>query len=308
MVVVRLPESTAGAAGRICCWYQVPQSGSENLLERARRNNREKIHRNALDSKRMHNPTAPQTYGSPAAPLTSSDGLALRALVVDDELDIAEVVAGTLHRDGWQVRTAGSGAEALRACQDFVPDVVVLDVMLPDMNGVEVLRRLREQRPELCVVFLTARDAVSDRVSGITAGADDYITKPFSLDELAARVRGLARRAGRLDGSVRPVISVGSLTMDEDAREVRRDGDLIELTPTEFELLRFLMRNPRRVLSKRQILDQVWEYDFGGNAHVVELCISALRKKIDAGRERMIHTARGVGYVIKPASLSPERD
>jgi two-component system OmpR family response regulator len=150
------------------------------------------------------------------------------------------------------------------------------------------------------VLFLTARDAVEDRVAGLTAGGDDYVTKPFSLEEVLARLRGLLRRAGMTRTSSGTELTVGDLSMDEDAREVRRGGDLIDLTATEFELLRFMMRNPRRVLSKAQILDRVWNYDFGGQAHVVELYISYLRKKIDTGREPLIHTVRGVGYVLKP--------
>ena len=161
--------------------------------------------------------------------------------------------------------------------------------------------RARAELPHVCVLFLTARDAVEDRVAGITAGGDDYVTKPFSLEEVLARLRGLLRRAGVARARAGTELSVADLTMDEDAREVRRGGDLIELTATEFELLRFLMRNPRRVLSKAQILDRVWNYDFGGQAHVVELYISYLRKKIDAGRDPLIHTVRGVGYVLKPA-------
>jgi two-component system OmpR family response regulator len=173
--------------------------------------------------------------------------------------------------------------------------------MLPDFDGLEVLRRLRADRAEICVLFLTARDAVEDRVAGITAGGDDYVTKPFSLEEVLARLRGLLRRASLARTRSEGALTVADLTMDEDAREVRRAGELIDLTATEFELLRFLMRNPRRVLSKAQILDRVWNYDFGGQAHVVELYISYLRKKVDAGRPPLIHTVRGVGYVLKPA-------
>ncbi|WP_281292256.1 response regulator transcription factor [Actinomadura decatromicini] len=219
---------------------------------------------------------------------------------MDDEPDLAEVLSRALALEGWTVRTAGGGAEALAVAADFRPDAVVLDVMLPDIDGLGVLHRLRADAPEVCVLFLTARDAVEDRVAGLTAGGDDYVTKPFSLEEVLARLRGLLRRAGmtrRADAT--RLITVGALTMDEDAREVTRDGQLVDLTPTEFELLRFLMRNPRRVLSKAQILDRVWNYDFGGQAHVVELYISYLRKKIDAGRPPMIHTVRGVGYVLK---------
>jgi two-component system, OmpR family, response regulator len=230
------------------------------------------------------------------------DGSAVRVLVVDDEPSLAELMASVLRYEGWQVKTAGDGLTAVRTGREFRPDAVVLDVMLPDLGGLEVLRRLRTELPRVCVLFLTARDSVEDRIAGITAGGDDYVTKPFSLEEVLARLRGLLRRAeiARAHGDAE--LAVGDLTMDEDAREVRRAGTLIELTATEFELLRFLMRNPRRVLSKAQILDRVWNYDFGGQAHVVELYISYLRKKIDAGREPLIHTVRGVGYVLKPAT------
>lgn len=227
------------------------------------------------------------------------DGSALRALVVDDEASLAEVLTSMLTFEGWQARCAADGASAIRIGRRFAPDAVILDVMLPDLSGFEVLRRLRADNPQVCVLFLTARDSVEDRVAGITAGGDDYVTKPFSLEEVSARLRGLVRRAGIARASEGARISVGDLTMDEDAREVHRSGQLVELTATEFELLRFLMRNPRRVLSKAQILDRVWSYDFGGRAHVVELYISYLRKKLDQGREPMIHTVRGVGYVLK---------
>jgi two-component system OmpR family response regulator len=236
------------------------------------------------------------------AQLTRPDGAALRALVVDDEPDLAEVLTTMLVRAGWQARSAGDGASAVALASQFLPDVVVLDVNLPDITGFEVLRRLRAVNPSVCVLFLTARDAVEDRVAGITAGGDDYVTKPFSMEEVLARLRGLARRAGLTQPTENHLIVVGDLAMDEDAREVRRGGELIDLTATEFELLRFLMLNPRRVLSKTQILDRVWNYDFGGNAHVVELYISYLRKKIDRGRAPMLHTVRGVGYVLKPVA------
>src|ERR1700731_3220352 len=230
------------------------------------------------------------------------DGTQVRVLVVDDEPSLAELLSSVLRYEGWSVRTAGSGTEAIKSGRDFRPDAVVLDIMLPDFDGVEVMRRLRADLPGVCVLFLTARDAVEDRVAGLTAGGDDYVTKPFSLEEVLARLRGLLRRANlaRTAGG-EGALAVADLTMDEDAREVRRDGELIDLTATEFELQRFMMRNPRRVLSKAQILDRVWNYDFGGQAHVVELYISYLRKKIDAGRDPLIHTVRGVGYVLKPA-------
>jgi two-component system OmpR family response regulator len=234
--------------------------------------------------------------------LTRPDGSPLRALVVEDEPNLADVLVSMLVFEGWQARPALDGASAVQIARDFQPDAVVLDVMLPDLSGLEVLRRLRNDQPSVCVLFLTAKDSVEDRIAGITAGGDDYVTKPFSFQEVSARLRGLVRRAGIArfeDGSQ---VVVGDLAMDEDAREVRRSGAVIELTATEFELLRLLMRNPRVVLSKAQILDRVWSYDFGGSGHVVELYISYLRKKIDAGRQPMIHTVRGIGYVLKPAA------
>src|SRR6266571_5766410 len=200
--------------------------------------------------------------------LRRADGGAIRVLVVDDEPTLAEVLASVLRYEGWDVRTAGDGSTAVRTARDFQPDAVVLDIMLPDFDGLEVLRRLRANSPHVCVLFLTARDAVEDRIAGITAGGDDYVTKPFSLNKVLARLRGLLRRAGIARSASDNQLVAGDLTMDEDAREVRRSGELIELTATEFELLRFLMRNPRRVLSKAQILDRVWNYDFGGQAHV----------------------------------------
>jgi two-component system OmpR family response regulator len=238
-------------------------------------------------------------HAAPAVP-TRQDGTPLRAMVVDDEPNLADVLTSMLTFEGWDARSAPDGATALQLSREFSPDAVVLDVMLPDIDGLAVLRQLRAQNPHVCVLFLTARDSVQDRVAGITAGGDDYVTKPFSLEEVHARLRGLVRRAGVTSSRPGFGLTVGDLTMDEDAREVRRAGELIELTATEFELLRFLMRNPRRVLSKAQILDRVWNYDFGGRAHVVELYISYLRKKIDSDRDPMIHTVRSVGYVLKP--------
>jgi two-component system, OmpR family, response regulator len=240
--------------------------------------------------------------GARAPVLQRADGTPIRVLVVDDEPSLAELLASVLRYEGWEIQTAGDGSSAVRTAREFRPDAVVLDIMLPDFDGLEVLRRVRADLPHVCVLFLTARDAVTDRVAGITAGGDDYVTKPFSLEEVLARLRGLLRRAGITRARGDTDLVFGDLTMDEEAREVRRGGEPIELTATEFELLRFLMRNPRRVLSKAQILDRVWNYDFGGQAHVVELYISYLRKKIDSGREPLIHTVRGVGYVLKPAS------
>jgi two-component system, OmpR family, response regulator len=238
---------------------------------------------------------------SHSASITRRDGSAVRVLVVDDEPNIAELLAMALRLEGWDISVAHSGAKAVAAARKDRPDAVVLDIMLPDFDGLEVMRRVRSQQPDLPVLFLTARDSVEDRVAGLTAGGDDYVTKPFSLEEVVARLRALLRRTGA--GSVRPssVLAVGDLVLDEDSHEVARAGEQIHLTATEFELLRYLMRNPRRVLSKAQILDRVWNYDFGGQANVVELYISYLRKKVDAGRTPMIHTMRGAGYVLKPA-------
>lgn len=233
--------------------------------------------------------------------LTRLDGTAIRALVVDDEPELAQLLSTVLRYEGWTVETADTGVRAVEAVARAKPDIVVLDVMLPDIDGFEVLRRIRAHDPEVCVLFLTARDAVQDRVAGITAGGDDYVTKPFSLEEVLARIRGLLRRSHRVKASTEGLLLVGDLEMDETSREVRRGGIDIALTVTEFDLLRLLMLNPRQVLTKSLILDRVWQYDFGGDAHVVELFISYLRKKIDAGREPMIHTVRGVGYVLKPA-------
>lgn len=234
--------------------------------------------------------------------LTRADGSPLRVLVVDDEANIAELVSMALRYEGWQVTTALTGTKAVQAAKDVDPDAVVLDVMLPDMDGLEVLRRIRTASPEVPVVFLTARDAVEDRIAGLTAGGDDYVTKPFSLEEVVARLRALMRRTGARRADERPVLTVGDLQLDEDSHEVARGGEEISLTNTEYELLRYLMRNERRVVSKSQILDRVWNYDFGGQANVVELYISYLRKKVDVGRDPMIHTVRGAGYVLKPAT------
>ena len=240
------------------------------------------------------------TQPSPA--LLRPDGTPLRVLVVDDEQMLTDLLSMALRMEGWEVRTAGSGFEALQAAREFEPDAMVLDIMMPDLDGMAVLQRLRQAGDDVPVLFLTAKDAVGDRVAGLTAGGDDYVTKPFSLEEVVARLRGLIRRSTlTLAQAKDPVLTVGDLTLDEDSYEVARGGTPIELTATEFELLRFLMRNPRRVLSKAQILDRVWSYDFGGKESVVELYISYLRKKIDAGREPMIHTVRGAGYMLKAA-------
>ena len=237
-------------------------------------------------------------HASPA--LLRPDGSPVRVLVVDDEQMLTDLLAMALKMEGWQVRTAASGFEALAAAKEFRPDALVLDIMMPDLDGMSVLQRLRQSGDDVPVLFLTAKDAVSDRVAGLTAGGDDYVTKPFSLEEVVARLRALMRRSGTARAAEEePILRVGDLSLNEDSHEVERDGTPIELTATEFELLRFLMRNQRRVVSKAQILDRVWSYDFGGRSSVVELYISYLRKQIDAGREPLIHTVRGVGYMIK---------
>ena len=236
------------------------------------------------------------------APLTRPDGTALKVLTVDDEPSLTELLAMAMRYEGWEVTTAATGNDAVRAARAIKPDAIVLDMMLPDFDGLEVMRRIRTEQPDVPVIFLTAKDGVSDRITGLTAGGDDYVTKPFSLEEVIARLRGLLRRSGATTVQPDTQLVDGDLILDEDSHEVTRAGQSINLTATEFELLRYLMRNPKRVLSKAQILDRVWNYDFGGQANVVELYISYLRKKIDAGRAPMIHTMRGAGYVLRPAS------
>jgi two-component system OmpR family response regulator len=230
-----------------------------------------------------------------------ADGNPINVLVVDDEAVLAEMVSMALRYEGWNIATAGDGAAALESARSQRPDVVVLDVMLPDMSGLDVLRKLREETPQLPVLLLTAKDAVEDRIAGLTAGGDDYVTKPFSLEEVVLRLRALLRRTGVTTEDSGAQLIVGDLVLNEDSHDVTRAGEPVSLTSTEFELLRFMMRNSKRVLSKAQILDRVWSYDFGGRSNIVELYVSYLRKKIDSGREPMIHTLRGAGYVLKPA-------
>jgi two-component system, OmpR family, response regulator len=221
-----------------------------------------------------------------------------RVLVVDDEPNITDLVALALRYEGFTVKTAGTGREALRSVPEFKPELIVLDVMLPDIDGIEVLKRLAAEGRKSPIIFLTARDATEDKVHGLTVGGDDYVTKPFSIEELIARVRVVLRRhsADRADHTLR----LADLELDEDAHEVRRDGEPIDLTPTEFRLLRYLLVNQNRVLSRSQILDHVWDYDFGGDPSVLETYISYLRKKIDSHEPPLIHTVRGVGYVMRP--------
>jgi two-component system, OmpR family, response regulator len=231
-----------------------------------------------------------------------ADGSAIRVVVVDDEPALRDLLSMALRYEGWEVRSAADGHSAMALVREFRPDAVVLDIMLPDIDGLQVLSRLRADGRDTPILFLTAKDSLDDRIAGLTAGGDDYVTKPFSLEELVARLRGLIRRSTAVvTEQTDSVLRVGDLELDEDSYEVRRGDELIELTATEFELLRYLMRNPRRVVSRAQILDRVWSYDFGGRSSIVELYISYLRKKIDAGRSPMIHTVRGVGYLIKAA-------
>jgi len=233
--------------------------------------------------------------------LSHSDGSAMRALVVDDEESLADLVGMSLRYEGWDVKTAHSVAEAMNHAKTFSPDIAVLDIMLPDGDGLSLMKSLRSVHAGLPVLFLTAKDAIDDRVAGLTAGGDDYVTKPFSLEELVARLRGILRRAGAgVTENEHAELRVGDLVLNEDSYEVHRAGVPIELTSTEFELLRYLMRNPKRVLSKANILDRVWDYEFGGKASIVEIYISYLRKKIDTLGTPLIHTVRGVGYIIKP--------
>lgn len=226
-----------------------------------------------------------------------------KILIVDDEPNIRDLLTTSLRFAGFAVRAVGNGAQAISAVLEEEPDLIILDVMLPDMNGFGVTKRLRSSGYTSPILFLTAKDDTEDKITGLTVGGDDYVTKPFSLEEVVARLRGLIRRSQiSISEAGDSRIVVGDLVLDEESYEVHRAGRPIELTATEFELLRFLMRNPRRVLSKAQILDRVWSYDFGGKSSVVEIYISYLRKKIDAGETPMIHTVRGVGYVIKPTS------
>ncbi|MGH9225175.1 MAG: response regulator transcription factor [Acidimicrobiales bacterium] len=222
-----------------------------------------------------------------------------RILVVDDEPNITDLVSTALRYEGFDVEVASDGRSALNAGQTFRPELMVLDVMLPDLDGFTVVRRLRSDNVPVSVVFLTARDATEDKVQGLTLGGDDYVTKPFSIEELVARVRAVLRRSRGASSSDTGRLTFADLELDEDTREVWRGPEAIQLTATEFKLLRYLMLNPRRVLTKAQILDHVWQYDFDGDANVVETYISYLRKKIDRNEPRLIHTVRGVGYSLR---------
>ena len=228
----------------------------------------------------------------------SANGTSRRVLVVDDEPNIADVVAIALRYNGYEVETAANGQGALRAVSESRPDLIVLDVMLPDLDGFEVAKRLAERRAEIPILFLTARDTTEDKVRGLTLGGDDYVTKPFSVEEILARIRTILRRVGLAKEDGRR-LSFSDLELDDDTREVTRGGTLIELTDTEYRLLRYLMLHPRHVLTRAQILDHVWEYDFGGDARVLETYVSYLRRKLEADGPRLIHTVRGVGYALR---------
>ena len=221
-----------------------------------------------------------------------------RILVVDDEPNIVDVVSMALRFQGFTIETAGTGAEALSAVTAFRPHLIVLDVMLPDMEGFDVAQRLGAQRARVPIIFLTARDATDDKIRGLTLGGDDYVTKPFSLEELVARIRSILRRSGLAEPESSR-LTFEDIELDEDAHEVSRAGNNVELTATEYRLLRYLMLNPRRVLTRSQLLEHVWEYDFGGDARVLETYVSYLRKKLDVYGPPLIHTVRGVGYALR---------
>jgi two-component system OmpR family response regulator len=223
-----------------------------------------------------------------------------RLLVVDDEPNILELLSASLRFAGFDVATATNGNEALRVAASSQPDLMVLDVMMPGLDGFEVVRRMRKDEQRVPVLFLTAKDATEDKVAGLTLGGDDYITKPFSLEEVIARIRAVLRRlasVGATTSSVR--LAFGDIELDDDTHEVFKAGQPVTLSPTEFKLLRYFLQNPTRVLSKAQILDHVWNYDFGGDANVVESYISYLRRKIDTTEPRLLHTIRSVGYVLR---------
>jgi len=229
---------------------------------------------------------------------SAENGQRGRVLVVDDEPNIADVISIALRYNEYEVVTAATGREALTAVSDSRPDLIVLDVMLPDVDGFEVAKRLRDRADETPIVFLTAKDTTEDKIRGLTLGGDDYVTKPFSVEELLARIATVLRRFGRAGGE-ESKLRFGDLELDDETREVFRDGASIELTDTEYRLLRFLMTHPRRVLTRAQILDHVWEYDFAGDARVLETYVSYLRKKLEAHGPRLIQTVRGVGYALR---------
>lgn len=238
------------------------------------------------------------------APATNPEA---RLLVADDEPSIVELLSVSLRFAGFEVATATNGVDAMNVARTFSPDLMVLDVMMPGLDGFEVARQLRSNGDRTPVVFLTARDATEDRVQGLTIGGDDYVTKPFSLEEVVARIRAVLRRTqGPSAGDARASrLSYADLVLDDDTHEVRKGDRDVELSPTEFNLLRYFLQNPNRVLSKRQILEHVWNYDFGGDGNVVESYVSYLRRKVDTDEPRLLHTVRGVGYVLRQPKAPP---
>jgi two-component system OmpR family response regulator len=223
-----------------------------------------------------------------------------RLLVVDDEPNILELLSASLRFAGFDVATATNGNEALRVAASYQPDLMVLDVMMPGLDGFEVVRRMRKDEQRVPVLFLTAKDATEDKVAGLTLGGDDYITKPFSLEEVIARIRAVLRRlasVGATTSSVR--LAFGDIELDDDTHEVFKAGQPVTLSPTEFKLLRYFLQNPTRVLSKAQILDHVWDYSFDGDGNIIESYVCYLRRKLDRGEPRLIHTIRGIGYVMR---------
>ena len=224
----------------------------------------------------------------------------MKILVADDEQAVRDSLKRSLRFNGYEVCLAQDGEEALDMIRTEEPDLTILDVMMPEMDGFELLSKLRAEGLDSPVLFLTAKDAVEDRIHGLTIGADDYVTKPFSLEEVITRLRVIMRRGGAAEESTNDAtMSYADLTLNDDTHEVTKAGELIELSPTEFNLLRYLMQNKEVVLSKSKILDNVWHYDFGGDGNVVESYISYLRRKIDTGETQLIHTVRGVGYVLR---------
>ena len=222
-----------------------------------------------------------------------------RLLVVDDEPNIRELLSASLRYAGFEVTTAADGQQALTAARAQRPDLLVLDVMMPGVDGFEVVRRLRSEGVRCPVLFLTARDSTDDKITGLTIGGDDYVTKPFSLEEVVARIRAILRRDGAGRDATPARLSFADIELDDDTHEVWKAGEPVSLSPTEFKLLRYLMQNAGRVLSKAQILDHVWNYDFGGEANVVESYVSYLRRKVDTTEPRLLQTLRGVGYVLR---------
>jgi len=236
---------------------------------------------------------------APAVHVATSAPAEARLLVVDDEPNIVELLSASLRYAGFDVASALNGREALKAVRDFRPDLLVLDVMMPDLDGFGLLRRLRSDGSRLPVLFLTARDGTEDKVTGLTLGGDDYVTKPFSLEEVLARIRAILRRNGPADPVTSARLSFADIELDDDTHEVWKAGEVVALSPTEFKLLRYFLQNAGRVLSKAQILDHVWHYDFGGDANVVESYVSYLRRKMDTTDPRLLHTLRGVGYSLR---------